>query len=195
MTHRYQFASNLILNEILRIQAALLSGAVDDRILTADAQDAANAALVAGGRRLTQQQASSGGSGSGISWGGVWRVLLGRIASALGINLEDLIDGLQAVNALPSGVAKAASGAAGAAGGAAPKPAPKAATAPEPALKQAQALKAAASREPRAAQPEVVEAADMTAAPGGSTQTTSSEFVAGDAALLGLDVAKAAAKP
>jgi len=83
----YQFVGNLVLNELLRIQTALLSGAVDSRILTDAKKDAAqNRTSIARGAAAVADAGS---------------MLLDRIAGIMGINTEDLSAGLQAVGALP----------------------------------------------------------------------------------------------
>ena len=92
----YQFVGNLVLNELLRIQAALLSGAVDSRILTRAAQQQANAAAAA----------AAGTTRAGIADGvaavrDAGNVLLDKIASYMGISTGDLTAGLKAANILP----------------------------------------------------------------------------------------------
>jgi hypothetical protein len=86
----YQFVGNLILNELLRIQGALLSGAVDSRILT----------------RAAQQQAATTVPRSDIASGvaavaDAGSMLLDKIASNMGINTADLTAGLKAAGVLP----------------------------------------------------------------------------------------------
>lgn len=83
----YQFVGNLVLNELLRIQTALLSGAVDSRILTEAKKDAGqNRTSIARGAAAVANASST---------------LLDRIAGIMGIKTDDLSAGLQAVGALP----------------------------------------------------------------------------------------------
>jgi hypothetical protein len=85
----YQFVGNLILNELLRIQGALLSGAVDSKILTRAAQQQAAAAPRSD---IASGVAAVADAGS---------MLLDRIATTMGINTADLTAGLKAAGVLP----------------------------------------------------------------------------------------------
>lgn len=87
----YQFVGNLILNELLRIQGALLSGAVDSKILTRAAQQQAQAAAAARSD-IASGVAAIADAGS---------MLLDRIANTMGINTADLAAGLKAAGVLP----------------------------------------------------------------------------------------------
>jgi hypothetical protein len=84
----YQFVGNLILNELLRIQAALLSGAVDSKILTTQRDRAP-----AGGRSAIVDGATAVRDAT--------NELLDNIAKTMGIKTEDLKAGLDAVGAIP----------------------------------------------------------------------------------------------
>lgn len=84
----YQFVANLVLNELLRIQAALLSGAVDSKILTTQRDRAP-----AGGRSAVADGAAAVRDAT--------NELLDNIAKTMGIKTEDLKAGLDAVGAIP----------------------------------------------------------------------------------------------
>jgi len=88
----YQYTNNLILNELLRIQGALVSGAVDSRILTAIAQrraDAANSTTrsMSEGMQAVQDATQN---------------LMQRIAGRMNLTTQQLTAGLRAAGALPS---------------------------------------------------------------------------------------------
>lgn len=136
----YQYVGALVLNELVRIQAALLLGAVDERIINAPRGRAA-----AGMGPIAAGVASVADAGD---------VLLDRIAQQMGISVKDLSAGLNSVGLLPQQPAagnatagepqvRKAEGAPKPEAKAAPKPAAKAApkpeakAAPKPATKKA----------------------------------------------------------
>lgn len=87
----YQYTNNLILNELLRIQGALVSGAVDSRILTA----------------IAQRRADAAGSTRSMSEGlqavqDATQNLMQRIAGRMNLTTQQLTAGLRAAGALPT---------------------------------------------------------------------------------------------
>jgi hypothetical protein len=120
----WQFTGQLILNELIRIQGALVDGSVDRRIYTAEVQDRA-AALgfrpvlpPANGRHLldtaaagaaTADPAAAAAAGSGIAAGvdalrNAGSSLMQRVAERMGLEVADLIDGLRAAGVNVPGV-------------------------------------------------------------------------------------------
>lgn len=162
----YQFLGNFVLNELLRIQAALLTGAVDSRILTTAAQDQANAAAAAGGNGTT------GGNGTSVARGvaavrDAGSLLLDKIAASMGILTDDLSAGLHAAGVLPKTAAAAAQ--------------PDAAQqAQQQAKKQAQLQQQRSGVKGDTIVPNVDAAADK----GGKVMTSNTQFKQGDVALL-----------
>ncbi len=82
----YQFVGNLVLNELLRIQAALLSGAVDSKILTTQRNNAGGRSAIADGASAVADATNE---------------LLDKIAKNMGINTADLRAGLNAAGVMP----------------------------------------------------------------------------------------------
>jgi hypothetical protein len=80
----WQFLGSLVLNELLRVQAALLSGAVDERIIN---EPVARSAPIVDGVAAVADAGS---------------MLLDRIAKRMGLNTEDLSAGLKAVGIAPT---------------------------------------------------------------------------------------------
>jgi hypothetical protein len=123
----YQYVGALVLNELIRIQAALLSGAVDERIINAP-QGRAGAA-----------------AGGPIAAGGV---LLDRIAQQMGISVRDLSAGLDSVGLMPKQQQPAATGSKAATAG--EPPVRKAEGAPKPEVKAAPKPESKAAPKPEA---------------------------------------------
>jgi hypothetical protein len=112
----WQFVGQLIINELVRIQSALVSGDVDRRIYTAELNDRAAAlgfkpvpAPPAGGarRHLLDDAAAAAAEppaapgGSGIAAGvdalrSAGSTLMQKVAQHMGLSVADLIDGLRA---------------------------------------------------------------------------------------------------
>ncbi|WIA29474.1 hypothetical protein OEZ86_011975 [Tetradesmus obliquus] len=107
----WQFTGQLIINELVRIQAALVSGDVDRRIYTRELNDRAAALgfrpvpdpgarrhLLAGEATAA---AAAAAAGSGIAAGidalrSAGSTLMQRVAQRMGLSVADLIDGLRA---------------------------------------------------------------------------------------------------
>eukprot|EP00879_Flechtneria_rotunda_P004220 GHRR01004468.1.p1 GENE.GHRR01004468.1~~GHRR01004468.1.p1 ORF type:complete len:443 (+),score=94.05 GHRR01004468.1:532-1860(+) len=107
----YQFLGNLVLNELLRIQAALLDGEVDSALLTARAAAIADAdtddtADRSGSSIADDSTGGTAGHESGIISGiqaltSAGSNLLDKIAIRMGISTDDLKSGLTAAGVLP----------------------------------------------------------------------------------------------
>ncbi|KAF6258993.1 hypothetical protein COO60DRAFT_1638722 [Scenedesmus sp. NREL 46B-D3] len=101
----WQFTGQLIINELFRIQAALVSGEVDRRIYTAELEDRA-AALAAAAEPVAGPAGASGVAAGVEALRSAGSMLMQRVAQHMGLSVADLIDGLRAAG-VPAAAATA----------------------------------------------------------------------------------------